>query len=111
LPALKKVELNGNKFSEEDEGVVALQELLEERKENFGGDVVAEDEWGLDSLSDLEELDSDEEEEEEEEEGDVDEIAEKLIQEEEEAQEEPVVQLGKDKEVDELAEKLKKTEI
>jgi Ran GTPase-activating protein 1 len=111
LPALKKVELNGNKFSEEDEGVLALQELLDERKEKFGGDVVVEDEWGLDSLSDLEELDSEEEEEEEEEEKDVDEIAEKLIKEEEEAQEEPVVQLGKDKEVDELTEKLKKTEI
>jgi Ran GTPase-activating protein 1 len=112
LPALKKVELNGNKFSEEDEGVLELQELLEERKEKLGGDAVAEDEWGLDSLSDLEELDSDEEaEEEDEEEEDADEVAEKLIKEEEEAQEEPVVQLGKDKDVDELTKKLEKTEI
>ncbi|KAB5580508.1 hypothetical protein GE09DRAFT_1019963 [Coniochaeta sp. 2T2.1] len=111
LPALKKVELNGNKFSEEDEGVLALQELLEERKEQLGGDVVQEDEWGLDSLSDLEELDSEEEEEEEEEEFDVEELADKLIRDAEEAQEEPVVQLGKDKEVDELTKKLAETEI
>lgn len=111
LPALKKIELNGNKFTEDDEAIIALQELLEERKEQLGGDVVAEDEWGLDSLSDLEEEDSEEEEEEEEEseeEDDVEERAEKLIKEAEEAQEEPVVQV-KDKEVDELAQKLAKT--
>lgn len=111
LPALKKIELNGNKFTEDDEAIIALQELLEERKEQLGGDVVAEDEWGLDSLSDLEEEDSEEEEEEEEEseeEEDVEERAEKLIKEAEEAQEEPVVQV-KDKEVDELAQKLAKT--
>ncbi|KAK3354938.1 hypothetical protein B0H65DRAFT_29958 [Neurospora tetraspora] len=110
LPALKKIELNGNKFTEDDEAIIALQDLLEERKEQFGGDVVAEDEWGLDSLSDLEEEESEEEEEEEEseEEEDVEERAEKLIKEAEEAQEEPVVQV-KDKEVDELAQKLAKT--
>ncbi|KAK4673122.1 Ran GAP Rna1 [Podospora pseudopauciseta] len=110
LPALKKIELNGNKFTEDDESVILLQELLEERKEKFGGDIVVEDDWGLDSLSDLEELDSDEEEEEEEEEEEVEERAEKLIKEAEEAQEEPVVQL-KDKEVDELASKLSKATI
>lgn len=113
LPALKKIELNGNKFTEHDDAIIALQELLEERKEKLGGDVVLEDEWGLDSLSDLEELDSDDEEEEEDEseEEDVEERAEKLIHDAEEAQEEPVVQLGKDKEVDELTSKLVKTEI
>jgi Ran GTPase-activating protein 1 len=110
LPALKKIELNGNKFSEDDESIIALQELLEERKEELGGDVVVEDDWGLDSLSDLEEMDSDEEEEEEEEEEEVEERAEKLIKEAEEAQEEPVIQ-EKDKDVDELAKQLEKTEI
>ncbi|KAK3496814.1 RNI-like protein [Neurospora hispaniola] len=112
LPALKKIELNGNKFTEDDEAIIALQDLLEERKERFGGDVVAEDEWGLDSLSDLEEEDEEEqeEEEEEEEEEEVEERAEKLIKEAEAAQEEPVVQV-KDKEVDELAQKLAKTEL
>lgn len=111
LPALKKIELNGNKLSEDDEGIVALQELLEERKEKIGGDIVIEDDWGLDSLSDLESEDSDEEEEEDEEE-DVgpEERAEKLVKEAEEAQEEPVIQ-QKDKEVDELAKSLEKTSI
>ncbi|KAK4193305.1 putative Ran GTPase-activating protein [Podospora australis] len=111
LPALKKIELNGNKFSEDDESILALQELLEERKEKFGGDVVVEDDWGVDSLSDLEDLDSDEEEEEEEEEDvEPEERAEKLIKEAEEAQEEPTVQV-KDTEVDALADKLKKATI
>ena len=44
LPALKKIELNGNKFSEEDLALVALRELLEERKEKLAGDLVLEDE-------------------------------------------------------------------
>ncbi|TPX16743.1 uncharacterized protein E0L32_003684 [Thyridium curvatum] len=114
LPALKRLEVNGNKFSEDDEAVLLLQELFEERKEKLAGDVVIEDDWGLDSLSDLEEEDSDEEEEEEEEDEEEDikpeDRAEKLIKEAEEAQEEPTVQL-KDKDVDALASKLEKTSI
>ncbi|KAI1304738.1 hypothetical protein F5Y03DRAFT_166634 [Xylaria venustula] len=112
LPALRRIELNGNKFSEDDESIVALQELLEKRKEEIGGDILDEDAWGVDSLSDLEELDSDEEEEEEEEEEEIstEERAEKLVKDAEEAQEEPTVQL-KDREVDELANKLQKTNI
>jgi Ran GTPase-activating protein 1 len=113
LPALKKLEINGNKFSEEDESVLALQDLFEERKEKLGGDVVIEDDWGLDSLSDLEEEESEEEEEEEgeEEELEPEERAEKLMKEAEEAQEEPVIQT-KDKEIDEeLAAKLAATSI
>ncbi|KIM97719.1 hypothetical protein OIDMADRAFT_182097 [Oidiodendron maius Zn] len=108
LPALKKIELNGNKFSEADEAVVKLKELFEERKEKLGGDVIDEDEWGLDSLSDLEEESEEEEEEEEEEE--AEELREKLLEEAEEAQEEPVAQ-RKDKDVDELADELKKATI
>ncbi|RSL66716.1 hypothetical protein CEP54_003611 [Fusarium duplospermum] len=111
LPALKRIELNGNKFTEDDESILVLQELLEERKEKNGGDVVAEDDWGVDSLSDLEELDSEEEEEEEEEEEiEPEKHAEKLVKEAEEAQEEPVIPV-KDKEVEELAKKLEKTGI
>jgi Ran GTPase-activating protein 1 len=109
LPALKKLELNGNKFDEDDNSILILRELLEERKEKFGGDVVVEDDWGLDELDELEEPDSDEEEEEEEEVS-TEEKAEKLIKEAEEAQEEPTVQL-EDKDVDELAKKLEKTSI
>ncbi len=114
LPALKRIELNGNKFEEEDESIAALQELLDERKEALAGDVVVEDEWGVDELDELEGIDSDEEEEEDEDEDEDDvtpeERAEKLIKEAEEAQEEPTVQL-EDKNVDELAKKLEKTGI
>ncbi|KAJ4271917.1 Ran GAP Rna1 [Fusarium torreyae] len=111
LPALKRIEINGNMLTEDDESILTLQELLDERKEKFAGDIVNEDEWGVDSLSDLEEPDSEEEEEEEEEEEiEPEERAEKLIKEAEEAQEEPVIS-SKDKEVDELAKKLEKTEI
>lgn len=116
LPALKKIELNGNKLSEDDEGIILLQELLEERKEKLAGEIVVEDDWGLDSLSDLEGDDSDDEKEEE---GDEDEDeedikpedrAEKLIKEAEEAQEEPTIQ-KKDGDVDDLAAKLEKATI
>ncbi|EJP68933.1 ran GTPase activating protein 1 [Beauveria bassiana ARSEF 2860] len=112
LPALKRIELNGNKFEEEDESIAALQELLDERKEAVGGQVAA-DEWGLDELDELEGIDSDEEEEEEDEDEDdvsPEERADKLIREAEEAQEEPTVLL-EDKNVDELAKKLEKTGI
>lgn len=106
LPALKKIELNGNKFSEDEQAITDLKELLEERKENFAGDLVMEDDWGLDSLSDLED-DSDDEDSEEEEKEEAKELREKLIEEAEEAQEEPVAQ-KQDKEVDDLADQLKK---
>ncbi|KAH9883731.1 RNI-like protein [Xylariomycetidae sp. FL2044] len=109
LPALRRIELNGNKFEEGDESILVLQDLLEARKGKSGGDLVDEDAWGLDSLSDLEELDSDEEEEDEEDDNEVSpkERADKLIKEAEEAQEAPTVQL-KDHDVDELARKIEK---
>lgn len=108
LPSLRKVELNGNKFSEEDQSVMNLKEILEERKEKLAGNVVMEDDWGLDSLSDLEEESEGEEEgEEEEEEEEAEERREKLLKEEMEAQEQPVA-LKEEKDVDELAEELEK---
>jgi Ran GTPase-activating protein 1 len=112
LPSLQKIELNGNKFSEDDYSILALRELLDDRKEKLAGDVVDEDAWGLDELDELEDEDSDEEDEEEEEEEEEEEVevkerAEKLIKEAEEAQEEPTVQL-KDSEVDALAKALEK---
>ncbi|EPE08295.1 ran gtpase activating protein 1 [Ophiostoma piceae UAMH 11346] len=117
LPVLKKLEVNGNKFSEDDEAILALQELFESRKESQDGDAVDEDAWGLDSLSDLDD-DSDDEDEDEDESDDEDEAtgttteerADKLIKEAEEAQEEPTVQL-QDKDVDDLAKKIEKTSI
>ena len=106
LPALRKVEITGNKFSEENAHLETLKDLLEARKEETAGDVVVEDDWGLDSLSDLEGSDSDEDEEEEEEE-EQEHVREKLIQDAEEAQEEPVIG-RKDPEVDDLAKELEK---
>jgi Ran GTPase-activating protein 1 len=106
---LKKIELNGNKFSEEDQSIMILRELLGERKEKLAGEVIMEDDWGLDSLSDLED-ESDEESEEEEEEEEAEELREKLLEEAEEAQEQPVAQED-DSEVDAVAAKLAKTEI
>ena len=110
LPALKKMEINGNKLSEDDDSIVALRELLEERKEKLGGDIVIEDDWGLDSLSDLDDDSDGEEEGDDEEDVDVTEIAEHLIKEAEEAQEEPIAQRN-DKDVDALAKKLEKATI
>lgn len=115
LPALRKIELNGNKFTEDDESILALRTLLDDRKEKFEGDVIDEETWGIDSLSDLEEESDEEEEESEEEEEEEEEIkpeerAEKLIKEAEEAQEEPTVTL-KDASVDALTAKLEKTSI
>jgi len=102
LPALQKIELNGNKFSEDDISIMKLRELLDERKE--ASKEAMEDDWGLDSLSDLDDDDDDEEDEEEEE------LREKLIEDAEEAQEEPVIQKN-DKDVDDLAIFLSKAEI
>ncbi|KAK7425669.1 Ran GAP Rna1 [Neonectria magnoliae] len=109
LPALKRIELNCNQFAEDDESITVLRDLLDERKEKLGGETVIEDDWGVDSLSDLEEPDSDEEEEEDEsEEEEPEKRDEKLVKEAEEAQEEPVI---KDLEVAALTKKLEKTSI
>lgn len=118
LPALKRIELNGNRFNEDDLSVETLRELLDVRKNEHGIDDDDAEGWGLDSLSDLEE-ESDEEEgaeaEEEEdqedeadEEKEKDEKAERLLQDAEEA-EGMNVALEEDKTVDKLAEKLGKT--
>ncbi|PHH64530.1 hypothetical protein CDD81_4309 [Ophiocordyceps australis] len=109
LPALKRIELNGNKFSEDDDSILALQVLLEKRKENSANhDEDGDDCWGVDDLSDLEDEDSQDESDEEEIERE--EMAEKMVKDAEEAEEEPVVQLD-DKDVDALAKELKKTSI
>ncbi|KAL8834361.1 MAG: hypothetical protein Q9176_007544 [Flavoplaca citrina] len=127
LPHLQRVELNGNKFAEEDPDVERLRTLLEERKEaaeERGESQVAE-EWGLDDFSDLEEEDSDEEEEEseaaaEEEDSEVEEKKEDEKEREKKAEgivrnaeeeEGRNVSLKQDREVDVLAEKMGRTEM
>lgn len=110
LPELRRVELNGNRFSEDDERVEWLRVLLEERREEAGED---EDggEWGMDEFSDLEEESEDEEEEErEEEEKEKEAKAEEILRDAEEEEGMNVSQ-KKDEEVDALAEKLGKTDM
>ncbi|GLI75452.1 Ran GAP Rna1 [Penicillium ochrochloron] len=111
LPSLRRVELNGNIFSEEDPNIADLRELLEARQEEHGTDDDAEDTWGVDELDELEEEES-EEEDEDEDEGEEDEEvqakAEKDLEDADRAEQEKVAQKS-DKEVDELAEALGKT--
>jgi Ran GTPase-activating protein 1 len=106
LPSLRKLDLNGNKFSEEDNSVLILRDLFEERKEATAGDVIHEDDWGLDELDELDSDEDEDEDEEDEEEEEEEDRRERLIEEAEEAQEEPVAQ-KQDKDVDELADDLK----
>ncbi|KAM0715119.1 hypothetical protein Q7P37_009584 [Cladosporium fusiforme] len=113
LPRLRRVELNGNKFAEEDPNVEKLAELLSARKEAKaaeypGVDEDDEDAWGVDELDELEDEDSDDEAEEI---SDVEEEEEeKVVKDAETAEQLPVGQV-KDGEVDELAAALGKTEL
>lgn len=112
LPRLRRVELNGNKFSEEDPSIEKLQEVLSTRKEESaseypGVDEDDEDAWGVDELDELED---DEDEEEDDEAEEVDEEGEKVVKDAETAEDEPVA-LEQDKEVDDLADALGKTEL
>ena len=99
LDGLRRVELNGNKFSEDDESVEGLRTLLEKRQEDAGGE---EREWGMDELSDLEE-DSEEEEDEDED----DKEREQMLKDADEEEGREVAE-DKDGEVDKLAERLGK---
>ena len=49
LPELRRVELNGNKFEEDDERAEKLKSILDERREAAGADEDDES-WGLDEL-------------------------------------------------------------
>ncbi|KAA8894132.1 hypothetical protein FN846DRAFT_786953, partial [Sphaerosporella brunnea] len=98
LPNLEILELNGNKFSEEDPLVDEIRELFSDR--GFEG---------LDSLSDMEE-ESDEEEEDEEFEEEEQEKAERVLKEAGHAEAQNVPQ-EKDKKVEDLAELFGATKI
>ncbi|KAF2498444.1 ran GTPase activating protein 1 [Lophium mytilinum] len=117
LPVLRRVELNGNKFSEEEEAIDALREVLSARMEKAGVEDEDDENWGLDELDELDSEDEDEEGDEEgvasdqEEEGvEVEEKAAREVADTQKAEEEPVAQ-KKDEKVDELADMLGKTEI
>ncbi|KAI8940223.1 hypothetical protein NX059_003927 [Plenodomus lindquistii] len=118
LPALRRVELNGNKFDEEDPSIEKLREVLDARKEESGEHEDDEEYWGLDELDELESDDEDEESDEEtkgddddDEEGvEVEERAARLLVDDTRAEESNVPQ-DKDGKVDDLADLLKKTDI
>ncbi|MCJ1388057.1 hypothetical protein MMC18_000901 [Xylographa bjoerkii] len=113
LEELRRVELNGNRFAEDDERVVELREVLEGRREAAGEE--EGEEWGIDELEDME-SEEDEDEEDEDDEKDREEDAEeeekemkadsmlKVVDQEENA---PVAEKD-DAEVDELADALQK---
>ena len=111
LPRLRRIELNGNHFSEDDSNIEKLQTILSKRKEEHadeypGVDEEDEDAWGVDDLDELEE----EDEEDDEEEVEVEAEEESIVKDAEVAEDEPVAQV-EDAEVDELADALRKTEL
>lgn len=120
LPALRRVEINGNKFDEEDPSIAALRDVLDARREESGERPDDDEYWGLDELDELESDDEDEEEDsddeakkgsDDEEEGvEVEERAARQVIADERAEDGPVAQ-DKDGKVDDLADVLAKTEI
>lgn len=118
LPRLRRVELNGNKFPEEDPSIENLSTILSQRKEEHaaefeGADEDDEDAWGIDELDELEDDDDDDEDEDGVGRDDDDETEakeEKILKEADAAEAQPVAQ-EQDKDVDALADALDKTEI
>jgi Ran GTPase-activating protein 1 len=106
LPLLRRVELNGNKFEEDDDGAEALAELLSERKDERGLNSDPENHWGIGDLDELEGEESDEEDEAEEEDDETG----KLLTDDDEAENEPVPHKS-DADDDELGSILKSTGI
>ncbi|PWW79217.1 RNI-like protein [Tuber magnatum] len=99
LPKLQRLELNGNRFSEEELVVEQMREIFEDR--GFGQ---------LDSLSDMEETDEEDEGDEDEGEGEGEYEKEDIVKQAEEAENAQVPQ-EKDKKVDALADLLGGTKI
>jgi Ran GTPase-activating protein 1 len=108
MPNLRRVEINGNKFYEDDLSIQALADMLSERKDADGKDDDPDDFWGLDELDELEEESSEDEEDEEADE--QEDLEERILEEAEELEDKPVAQ-KRDPDVDELADALKKTGI
>lgn len=113
LPRLRRIELNGNKFSEEDTNIEKLVDILAKRKQEHADeypdvDEYDEDAWGVDELDELDDEDDDDDEDEEE--AEIEDAEEKIVKDADLAEEQPVQQV-QDSEVDELADVLKKTEL
>lgn len=107
LPELRRVELNGNRFEEDDANVEKLKSILDERRDAAGAEEDDES-WGLDELDELEEPSDDEEEEEDDDDEDeTAKVAEKVTADADLAESEPVAQTA-DTDVDDLADALGK---
>lgn len=117
LPRLRRVELNGNRFIEDDPSIEEIRSVLDGRKDKPEDYPLAdednEDDWGIDELDELEDEDdevdqdlADEEQEAEE----LDDQEASITKQADEAESQPVAQ-DNDKEVDALASKLAKTGI
>jgi Ran GTPase-activating protein 1 len=100
LPKLELLELNGNRFSEENETIDAITAIFETRGHGE-----------LDELDDLEELDSAEEDTESEEEEEEEEFDAEVLEQELEQEQEKYTPDNENKEIQELAEKLGKATI
>ena len=109
LPKLRRLELNGNKFSEDDVQVEKLREALDARREKFGppAEEGEHEDWGLDELD---ELDDESDEEDEASADEEDEEREDILKQSDQAEEENVAQ-EPSKDVDQLADLLGKTEL
>jgi Ran GTPase-activating protein 1 len=119
LPALRRLELNGNKFDEEDSNIEKIRSILKKREEASDGVGKGEKEyWGLDELDELDdESDAEDDEDEAAKSSDKDEegvaVEEKAARElitAERAEDENVAE-EKDSNVDDLADVLAKTQI
>jgi len=110
LPELRRVELNGNMFSEDDLAVEQLRQILDERKEVAGaGEHEEEDAWGIDELDEMEDEEDEDEDEGQEEAEDEAEKGKVLTDADQE--EDQQVSQKKDKDVDDLADALGKQSI
>jgi Ran GTPase-activating protein 1 len=103
LPLLRRIELNGNKFSKNHTHLEPLRELLAGRKKDQDDD--DDDAWGLDELDELD-YDSDEPEE-----SDEEEEEEIVADDSDQEKETPISDVEKDKDVLELTKVLEKTDI
>jgi Ran GTPase-activating protein 1 len=111
LPKLRRLELNGNKFSEDDISIEKLKEVLDARREKDGPPLEdgEHDDWGMDELDELDDESDDEDEEAQASDEEEDE-REKELERADEAEAENVPQ-QQSKDVDDLADMLGKAEI
>ncbi|KAF2675120.1 RNI-like protein [Microthyrium microscopicum] len=106
LPALRKIELTGNNFDEDNISVTKIREILDERREAAGVEE-GDENWGIEEEIDQESFDESDEDDGTVEEEEVDDSELRRA----DAAEAAPVAADKDKKVDELADLLGKAEI